>query len=56
MCVGARLLSYYMEEELYLEVKKVWKSIYPAYIDLEKTVAEGITHLTQVAGLISKLQ
>ena len=36
------------QEEFYMEVKKKWKSLYPAYFDKTKTIAQGTTTPTQV--------
>lgn len=32
--------------ELYLEVKNKWKSLYPIYFDQSKTIQEGIHFMT----------
>lgn len=35
--------------ELYLEVKNKWKSLYPIYFDASKTIQEGILYMTKDA-------
>lgn len=40
--------------ELYLEVKGKWKSLYPIYFDASKTVKQGNSQLTQAADCPSK--
>lgn len=37
-------------EQLYQEVKRVWKSVYPIYFDSTKTIAEGQPLLIQAVG------
>lgn len=39
-----------INQELYLEVKNKWKSVYPIYFDASKTIQEGNTHNTQAGG------
>lgn len=29
------------QEEFYMEIRKKWKSLYPAYFDKSKSIAEG---------------
>lgn len=38
-----------VNNELYLEVKRKWRSIYPIYFDSSKTLQQGTSSLTQAA-------